>query len=60
MKVVYTEITKAKKYEHTRLLIADKKLEDWELNTEWGSYEPRIDIQKDGNAISIGLRKVIK
>ena len=59
MKVTYTEIIKARKYEHKRILIADKSLENWELSTRWGRNDPKIDIQKDGSAISIGLRRVI-
>lgn len=60
MKVDYTETTKARKYYHKRILIADKTLEDWEINTLWGNKAPIIDIKKDGSAISIGLRKAIK
>ena len=47
---------KTKKYEYITLLIADKKLTDYELVKKW-NYG--VDCKKAGSAISIVLRKTL-
>ena len=47
---------KTKKYEYITLLIADKKLIDFSLVTEWNHG---VLCKKEGSAISITLRRTL-
>lgn len=54
-----TEIIKQKKtktYEYVSLLIADKKLTDYELVKKW-NYG--VDCKKEGNVITVLLQKAL-
>lgn len=56
MKAEFIKQKKTKNYQYMSILIADKKLFDYELNHIW-NYG--VDCKKSGSAISIMLRKAV-
>jgi len=56
MKAEFIKQKKTKRYQYMSILIADKKLFDYELVKVW-NYG--IDCKKSGSAISIMLRKTL-